>query len=211
MMPKTSNFHSPSLLALFGVMLLALLAGPVHAGGDNDPVGDLPKGGAGLAADGAGPTQNEASSSDEPGVGAGGVLVAGDGRSATLRVTTDAVVQHASPVSGQPLQAQIDPAAEASLLLPDDVVMAEGFLVLDEAAQRDLGALLSGAVPLQAILRTGMLAELDLEQFARLGAKHLPSGWSATWVVFSVDSQGLPHLAAARVSADGALTEVVID
>ena len=199
------------LSALLGGVLIALLAGQAQAAGDNDPVGDLPKSEEGLATQEATDAAGAPETIEEPGLAEGGSVGAGENRAAALRLRLGDLDKVTSPVGDETVNATLDPSADASLLLPADAVAAEGFLVLDQAAQADLGALLSGATQVTAVARTGLVLEFQLDRFARLAAEHLPSGWSATWVVHSVDSLGASHLAAARVSADGHLTEVVID
>jgi hypothetical protein len=201
----------PTWTVLLSGLMLALLAFPVAAG-DNDPVGDLPKSEDEFGDEEAlqGPDVPD-TIDDEPDLADGDELDSEPTRAALLRKTVGGGEQYVSPPGGQTLHVHIDPTVDASLLLPEDVVFAEAFLVVDDAAQANLGTLLSGNAPVQAVVRTGLFLELDLDKFARLADQHLPAGWSATWVVASVDSQGVSHLAAARVSADGALTEILID
>ena len=57
----------------------------------------------------------------------------------------------------------------------------------------------------------GMPTAFDVDMFAALAAQHLPPGTHVTWVMLSIDSEGVLHHAAARCGQDGAAVEMFID
>lgn len=211
-MTTLTSLTSPrSWAALAGGVLLAALAAPAFAG-DNDPVGDLPKQDAGAnqgqeAGSGSQPSVTDGST---PGMGTG-VLGLGEGRSATLVVDCEAGAKAATAIAGTTFTADLHADLDATLMPPSDAVLIDAFLAVDHQTQADLGQILAGEAGIAALVRTGVPQAFDLDRFARLAGQHLPEGWRATWIMVSVDSQGVVHVAAARVGGPDLPIEVCID
>jgi len=210
------------LTSLIGGLLVVILATPAAlAGGNNDPIGDLPKNDADGGGDGSVQVGSDAPvpglpidtlMPDEP------VFVDGDDaveqplESAVAVVTAGDVMFQATGSPGAPLATKIDTQGwgQVGLLPPLDAVWSQAVLVLD-STDATLQEIVSGVAPIDGMQLAGLPAAFDVGQFAQLVDAKLTGSDHATWIVLSLDASGVVHHAAVRASANGGPVELLID